>query len=160
MKLAKIDHSRCGEHRATTYVWVADDMGPEELAKLTDEARNNYMAAIDACKNSPDKPPYAGHEPNYRSYPSTVTLAEAQADHDLKKAAYAAWQEQERAAQKTFATYLVDAAAGRIKQFWDAEPALKAGVSWGHRHGDQIDYGEIEAWRKDLNAKVEEDEYL
>jgi hypothetical protein len=100
MKLAQIDHSRCGEWRATTYVWVADDMGTDELGKLVEEARVNYLIAIDTCKANPAKPPYTGHEPNYRSYPSTVTLAEAQEDHARKKAAYTAWEEQERAAQK------------------------------------------------------------
>lgn len=159
MKLATIEHKRCGEYRATTYVWVADDMGDTELSRLVGEAQKRYLTAIDACKNSDAKPPYAGHTPNFGAYPGTMTLAEIQADHEKKKTTWAAWEEQERAAQKTFAFYLVEAAGGRIKQFWDGEPALKAEISWGHRHGDPIDYSEVEAWRRDLNAKADEEEF-
>lgn len=158
MKIARIDHNRCGEHRATTYVWVADDMGRYELTKLVTEARTSYLAAIDASKTNSTRPPYAGSVPNYSAYPNTTTLAEAQADHERKKNAYDAWEARERLAQKSFAAFLVDVAEGRIQQFWDGEPALKVEIAWGHRHGDVIDYSEVEAWRKDLNAKTEDED--
>ena len=147
MKLARIEHWRCGEpinwrgrESGYTYVWVADDMTVVELEKLCDEARSSYLDTEAAYKKlTPITPP--GYGVNVLTgTPDTMTVGELRAEHAAKEKAYKEWQARQSEARKPFAYWLELHGSGRIKQFHEERPAIVVELLWGHNHGVTIDY--------------------
>jgi hypothetical protein len=159
MKLARIEHKRCGEYRATTHVWIPDEMGSEELGRLAHEARNAMLKAEDDFANSPDAPKHPGWAPAYEKFPNK-TAAEIKSEHDALVATYKAWEARKNAAKRTFAETLKATSGGAVKTFYGYEewPGIEAEISWGHRHGQIFDVSPTDPSAKDINAPKSEDE--
>jgi hypothetical protein len=151
MKLAQVDHERCGEIRATTYVWVSDHMDREVFAAYVKTATNLYLTYEGAFKIAP-RPVPPGYEPNYKQYPN-MTVAEVQALHQVEVIAYKEWAAKQEDTRKTFAELLVEVGEGHIRHFTDIPTdSLSTTVNWGHRHGTTVRYGEVDICSCDFNA--------
>lgn len=151
MKLARIDHNRCGEHDATSYVWVADDMNAEELDDLCVRAKDAHLKAAHEAKNLDT--PHPGHSPRFEAYP-TKTVAEVAALHEARLTAWKAEHALRMQARKSFVDLLVQIGGGRVADFYQAEPAMETGVWWGHQHGTDIRYGETNPNEKDVQGSL------
>jgi hypothetical protein len=157
MKLAKIDHERCRETDATTYVWVPDDFTSNGLGIFIKAAQELYLKNEEELKKAP-RPAAPGYEPNFRLHPN-LTVAEVEAVHKVQVAEYKEWSKKRDNTRKTFSTLLSEVSNGLIKGFYDLEPDILAFVSWGHRHGTTIEYGETDTdiCSKDFNAQEVDD---
>lgn len=138
MKVAKINHYRCDDFSATTYVWVPDDTTQEQFEDAVFKAQDVYLAFCRefAARIKVGDP---GWVVDYRNYPNKqATLAEIDEEFAAKKAVYNEWHEQEKKAYKTFGEYL--RAEGYIP-LWDHEPELLIEeLDWSHYHGIHIGY--------------------
>jgi hypothetical protein len=150
MKLAQIDHERCDEIRAVTYVWIPDDLTVTDLDAFIKTAQELYLKNEEEFKSA-DKLRDPGYSPNYSLYPP-MTVAEINAAHKEKVDAYKIWEEKREASRQTFASLLVEVSNGSIKEFEDFPPEFNMVVNWGHRHGTRIEYGETDVCSKDFNA--------
>jgi hypothetical protein len=160
MKLAKVVHVRC--HRrsfdeAETYVWVDDAMSSEEFADLVKCARTAYDQAGKDFEQA-EQPPVVPWGPDFSKFPNK-TVAEVTAEHEVAKGKLDAWKKRKEEAQANFAHHLKAVGEGRIVYFWENKLGLDVELDWGHRHGQDIAYGETEI--KDLPGTIErEDRYF
>jgi hypothetical protein len=159
MKLACVEHTRCREYDATTYVWVADDMTKQELQSFCAQAAGKYLTAEKELQDAPTPYVHPGYLPDFERYPNK-TVAEVKAEHAKQLAAYNHWHEKSEASRKTFAYYLAEISSGRIMEFYAITPDLQVGVNWGCNHGVVIDYGKTDVTAKDLNAPLPDDSSL
>jgi hypothetical protein len=141
MKIAVVSHQRCDEDTdKRTLVWIPDEMTPEQFQEAVNVAAADYLAVMDRWKKA-EKPndyqPYG--PPPYENYP-TLTVEQIKREWADKKAAWEEWDKKRQRAQKTFAAFL----HGRygIVAFYDHKPEHYSEVSWGHRHGVRLEYGE------------------
>ncbi len=145
MKLARIEHWRCGEPvgwkdgSGSTYVWVPEDLTEAEFDDLCDRAQKAYFASVEELKRLIPTSP-CGYGPQFENFPDK-TVKEVVALHAEKKKAWDEQQAKRKAAQRSFTEILKDISGGVIKSFWDTTFALTAQLSWGHRHGEDIDMG-------------------
>jgi|SRR5208282_1872503 len=144
--IARVDHYRCdqpaGKWGLSTYVWIPKTMTHEEFEALCDKAQKEYFRAADAIKKLMLKailPP--GYSPQYDKYPDK-TVAEVKAIHAVETEEWNKRNILVREEQRSFAQILKDVSDGTILNFWDIEFPIKTEVHWGHRHGEDIDYGE------------------
>jgi hypothetical protein len=159
MKLACVEHIRCRENDAITYVWVADDMTKQELQSFCAQAADKYLAVEKELQSAPAPYAHPGCTPDFEQYPNK-TVAEVKAEHAKQFAAYNHWHEKFEASRKTFAFRLAEASSGRIMEFYAITPSLQVGVNWGCKHGVVIDYGKTDVAAKDLNAPLPDDSSL
>lgn len=156
MKLAKIEHIRCREYDATSYVWVADDMTDDELDKLCILARDAYLQAEHDAKTLKSEP--IGYGPNYEQHAQLFPnkkIGEIKAEYEKKLAIWNEAEARRKQARKTFATLLIELGAGRIESFYDHELEIEVAVSWGHQHGVEIVYGEENPTSKELLGSLD-----
>jgi hypothetical protein len=146
MKLARIEHWRCGEPISWkggggyTYVWVADEMTAEELETLCGHARTSYLDAERAAKAAtPVAPPGYGAQ-IMPGIPDDKTVGELRREYDALAKAYKEYQETCDRARKPFGHWLQLHSNGTVKLFWNNEPALQVEIDWGHNHGVTIDH--------------------
>jgi hypothetical protein len=146
MKLARIEHWRCGEPiswkhgTGYTYVWVPIDMSEEELDALCEEAQKSYLdTEHEFKKQAPVSPPGYGAiiAPNT---PDTITVGELRAEYEERAKAYKAYNEHVDTSRKSFAWHLKKVSGGTIIEFWAEKPDLETKLSWGHNHGVTIDH--------------------
>lgn len=142
--LARVNHYRCdqpaGKWGTSTYVWVPKAMTTEEFEVLCEKARKSYLDAADAAKKLVGTPA-PGYGPQYDRYPDK-TVAEVKAIHAAETEAWSKRNVVVKAEQRTFAQILKDVSNGAVLGFWDVEVPIDVQVNWGHRHGNDIDYGE------------------
>jgi hypothetical protein len=145
MKLARIEHWRCGEPigwkngSGSTYVWVPDSMTEEEFSTFCENARQSYLLVEEGFKKkAPVYPP--GYGPSIEHYPDTMTVAEIKADHAKKTAAYKTYTDECNRARKPYSWHLQLVSGGTIRLFYDVKPELEYELSWGHRHGTTIEH--------------------
>jgi len=145
MKLAKIEHWRCGEPigwkdtPGSTYVWVPDDLTEEEFEALCDKAQKEYFRAAEELKKLIPTAP-CGYGPRFENFPDK-TVAEVLAVHAVEKKKWDEQQAARKAATRSFSEILKEISGGIIKSFWDTKFPLEATVNWGHRHGEDIQTG-------------------
>jgi hypothetical protein len=89
MKLAKVMHIKCDENRASTYVWIPDEMTEEQFQSLCDGARTNYLDVEGKFVANGVQYPRL----DYDRHPGK-TVAEVKALHDVAVAAYEATKKQ------------------------------------------------------------------
>lgn len=157
MKLAKVNHQRCDDpYRATTYVWVADDMSATQFQVFVDAARDEYLQLVDAFAKEP-----AAKHPGYRfdieKFDSSKSVAEAQAEFKRMQQEHHDWEQRKAATKSTFGSFLSKHSNGAIVGFYNFDPAIKAEVKWGHRHGTEIDYTNVTPTENDFNANKDDD---
>jgi hypothetical protein len=148
MKVAKIEHYRCGEPAGkwglTSYVWIPDEMAEEEFETLCGTARKAYMDAERAMKAAtPLAAPGYGATilPNT---PDEKTVRQLRAEYETRAKAYKEYQKTVADNRKPFTKHLVEASGDSIKLFWDHPPAVSTKLDWGHNHGTTIEHGETE----------------
>jgi hypothetical protein len=145
MKLARIEHWRCGEPigwkdtPGSTYVWVPDDLTEQEFEDLCERARKEYFRSADELKKLIPTSP-SGYGPQFENFPD-LTVKEVLAIHAEKKKAWDEQQAKRKAAQRSFTEILKDISGGIIKSFWDTTFPLDVKVDWGHNHGVDIQTG-------------------
>lgn len=150
MKLARIEHWRCGEpmyykgHNGSTYVWVPKDMTAEELDALCEEAQKAYLDTEREMKSAaPVAPPgYSGFVTN--ATPDDMTVGELRAQHEKQTQAYKEYQALVEKSRKPFGWHLHQVSGGEVLQFWGEKPELEVELSWGHNHGTTIDHSPTE----------------
>lgn len=153
MKLALVQHERCGEtdYGYGTYVWVSDEMTEEQFDDLVDLAQKSYLKA-EAELNQAAQPMNPGYQPKLSEFPDK-TVREVQAIHAAREKAWKAYEKRRDAARQPFSKHLVHVSEGSIKDFYEIEPPLVAEASWGHRHGTVIDYGSTKVNKAPEEAK-------
>jgi hypothetical protein len=156
VKLAFIEHDRCGEWAASTYVWVEASMHSDDLEGLVEAAKKCYLDAEEAFKKDPDCPPLPNWQNKYSRWPDK-TVKEAEFLFEAQEKLRKAWEKKRDSARRSFAEHLVAVSGGKVQLFYDVEIPLRVTCSWGHRHGTTIDMGETKPNAKDLNAYQEQD---
>ncbi|GEM_PF-6001835 len=143
-KIARIKHYRCdqpaGKWGLSTYVWVPETMTEEEFEALCDKAQKEYFRAADAAKKLMGIPP-PGYSPRYDQYPDK-TVAEVKAIHAAETEEWNRRSAVVKAEQRSFAQLLTVVSDGVVWGFWDIEFPIDIDLHWGHRHGEDIAYGE------------------
>lgn len=141
MKLARIDHIRCREYAACTFVWVRDNMTDEELEERVVAAQKEYLATIKdfGKRDKPAASPWA--QPHWEEHRSRLVgdvLDEFKAMRD-EAMIYA----KSRSTALQDFDYFLKQQEG-IEGFWDHEFEMHADVDWGHAHALKIEYGETD----------------
>lgn len=139
MKLARVEHDRCGEWAATTFLMVPDELTEEEFRLAIRRARDSYDADARAFLESKSAPSYP-YAQDYEKYPDDMTMKEVRQAREDKKREYKEWEERRSRASQSFGTYLLREIEG--SQNLHEAPALEGSVNWGHQHGRSIDYGD------------------
>src|ERR1035441_8131479 len=101
MRLAKIEHFRCSEYDCTTYIGIPDNMTLEEFKEKVRLAEADYHAFVDEWTALGKDIPYPGNSPQYAKYPDK-TVTEVNAEWELKKAPYEAFQRKRDEAKQSF----------------------------------------------------------
>ena len=164
MKLARIEHYRCGQPAGkwgtSTYVWVPDTMTVDELQVYVDVARKSYMDAEEEMKLwQPAVPP--GYGPIIQpGTPDTATVGELRAKYEVDAAKWKAYQAATQAGRKPFAHHLNVASGGAILEFWGRKPDMDAECDWGHQHGVTIDMSETKIGDYPPTDKDDEEDYV
>lgn len=141
LKIARIDHDRCYELSAVTYVWVPEDWTNDNLKAVVKAAQKAYLEFLESWKDeNPPNNATSYSQPRYKDFPDK-TVAEVDAIHKAEREEYKAWSEKRTQAKKSFGWYLEQEGC---RQFWGYVPEMHATVDWGHRHGTPIDYDETE----------------
>jgi hypothetical protein len=166
MKIARVDHWRCdqpvdfrkgGGH---TYVWVPDTMTVGEFEALCEKAQQAYFKAEDELREiHPTLPP--GYGPRFENFPDKL-VSEVLAEHAKLTVAWEKQQALKKAAQRTFTQILKEVSGGSVLGFWDIEFPISTEVHWGHRHGEDVRYGDerVEDSCPDSLGKPEEEDGL
>jgi hypothetical protein len=145
MKLARVEHYRCGEPvdwkggGGTTYVWVPDDLTEKEFEELCGKAQAEYFRSAEELKKLIPTSP-CGYGPRFENFPDK-TVKEVLAVHAEEKKKWDAQQSKRKEAQRSFTEILKDISGGIIKSFWDTKFPISVELSWGHRHGEDLDMG-------------------
>jgi hypothetical protein len=163
MKLARIEHYRCGEPMGWkngtgyTYVWVPDAYSPERLQEVVDQARQSYLNAEHEFKSStpPMAPAWSGVDVS--KYPDTMSVAEIKEDIRKREDAYKAHRDKSDLARKPFAWHLKQASGEAVLEFHENKPTIQAECDWGHNHGTTIEHSPTEL--SDFPFEDETEEY-
>ena len=160
MKLARVEHWRCGEPigwkgtPGSTYVWVPEDMNEEVFEDICEKARKAYLdTEAEFKKLAPVSPP--GYGGSIQGWPDIATVADIRADYAKKEKAYKEYHEKGSAARKPFSWHLQQAHSG-IKLFHEVKPEIDIELSWGHAHGTTLELGATQI--SDYPIPTDEDE--
>lgn len=138
MKLAAVQHIRCGSWEDRLYVWIPDEMTEEELDDLVDDAMRAYLEADIAGKEAAPEDP--GYTPPYALYPDKL-VKDVQNEYNRQKLLYTEWYQKHETAKKPFDWHLYRLSGGKIRHLFDMgddNGMIEVFVDWGHRHGTTI----------------------
>lgn len=142
MKVARIDHIRCGEYSACTIVWVRDNMSQTELEERVETAEREYIAALKEFSEQGERPGTNAYgQPNWEANRDRL-VGDVLDEHKQAKVERAAYDKARQQALKTFDDFLT--AQEGIESFWQDNFALHGEMDWGHQHGTKIEYGETD----------------
>lgn len=162
MKLARIEHWRCGEPiswkhgTGYTYVWVPIDMSEEELDALCEQAQESYLNTEHEFKKLTPAPSPGYGATITSATPDTKTVGELKAEHEAATKAYKEYQAMVEKARHQFAWHLKEVSGGAVLQFWEQKPELSVEANWGHNHGVTIEHSGTKI--KDYPSSQVEDE--
>jgi hypothetical protein len=148
MKLACIEHYRCDEPAAHTYVWVEPEWSEEQFEEAVERAEKAYNEALKAYKEQQGEDPYprgAWPEPDYKDFPD-MTVAEVQKIHEEKRAEREKWKATKTRALRPFSRFLEDEG---LVNFYSVDAEYETTVWWGHRHGERLDYEDTDPNKSD-----------
>lgn len=141
MKIARVHHIRCSEYDGCTLLWVPDDWDQIKLEEAVTTAKKRYLEWYEEHDIN-DKPPndYQPHrQPDFKSYPQSMSIGDILASHAKKKAEWEAWNDEHRKHDRSFEEWLHELYS-EVNSFWKYDPELQTDVSWGHRHGTKLRY--------------------
>lgn len=138
MRIGKIEHMRCDEIEAHTYVVIPDGWSKDDFSARVRAARDAYQTMIDTIP--PDEPPRPDHYPNLVKLDPSVTVGELLKERQEKQAAWTAWFEEREKARRSFGEHLKDHGLVLVQDYEDHEFIP---INWGHRHGQKIHYDGI-----------------
>jgi hypothetical protein len=141
MKLVRINHIRCDEYDAITYMMAPDEWSKEDIHSAIDRAQSKYLDALKRANVTKPIPPndykeYTG--PPYGNFPD-LTVKEVQEEWDRKKEEYMKWKNSRIGIKKSVTNFLQDEG---FTHLYDDKSAVEATMDWGHRHGSRIEYEE------------------
>lgn len=139
MKLAKIEHYRCGEWDANNYVWVPDAMTREELLVLVSAAQRDCREAEKTIEGV-EAPPHRSWWDFFEKADQNKSLATVKLEYAEHEAHYKAWEAKRDAARKSFWQRLCGLSGGKVLSFSDGECGLEVECDWGHSHGLKVNY--------------------
>jgi hypothetical protein len=146
MKLARIEHWRCGEPiswksgSGSTYVWVPDEMLAEELDSFCDQAQKSYLDTEKEFRDAAPAPPPGYGATIKPNTPDTKTVGELRTEYETQTKDYKEYQALLEKSRKPFAWHLNMVSGGTIIQFWELVADLEVEVDWGHNHGVTIEH--------------------
>jgi endonuclease YncB( thermonuclease family) len=141
MKLAKIDHYRCGDYDSTLYVVIPDDMTVDQLDELVSLASDKAIEAERVGQGV--APVYPRRDILIQTMPKTSTLAEVDSAFEEQKHEYDAFQKKKDEARRSFYSWLGEVSGDRIMAVHDYDFGdFEVSCSWGHNHGVSLDYAE------------------
>lgn len=139
MKLVRIEHPRCHEilWGEETYVFAPDDWDEDDIWEHAFKAQKTYLDYLQSFMNieGPEKVMYLNTS-FYNKYPDK-TVSEVKKIFEEKKQKYEEWDNKRKRAKYPFTHFLIEEGFQYISDNIDTEIEL----SWGHRHGTDIDYG-------------------
>jgi hypothetical protein len=138
LRLIRIDHSRCGEPVAHTFILAPADWDAKTIDQGIQNAYKAYWDAIQIAQNKEKEPPTGNPTvAKYKEYPDK-TVAEVEAIFAEQFATHSAWQKDQWKARQEFQTFLKGEG---FTLLWDDEAKIpRFDVNWGHRHGISINY--------------------
>jgi len=152
VKLARVDHNRCDEIQASTYVWVSEDMGKGEFETRVNIAAKEYEAKLTAVRAAMPKRRLFGNGPDSAYLANNRALSVNDVIEKWKRERDEAKEQEklQRAAEGSFASFLCD--GENVQTFYGGQPEgmLTDEVYWGHRHGISIAYGSTDDELRDF----------
>lgn len=138
LKMVRVNHVRCDERQAWTYVWAPADWDAKKLRETTRAAQAAYLEAHKHYREQRVAPNAWRYGPvPYASYPD-MTVKDAKAMWDGLEADFRAWEKRNRETERDFDDFLTDQGFTSMWSHVEGE----VDVDWGHRHGVAIHYGE------------------
>jgi len=136
MKLVRIEHNRCGEWSATTHLLAPDHITEEQLEQDAEKAMAAFLKVRDEFEKA-GKRPKLHMSQTIDKFPDHMTIAEAKEVVASHRQKCDEWSEKRKAAVRSFGEHMTDLGYTRIPM---AEGIMSATISWGHRHGEYLDY--------------------
>lgn len=138
VKLAYIQHERCGESAGGLYVFIPEDWDKGKLREIVDRC---VLEHIKEAKDYNDnkKPPNAWaryNQPNYSLFPD-LTVKEAKKEWDKMGRVYKEWEAATAGSKKSFSSRLKDEG---VISLYDVESNIEVYAEWGHHHGLHLQY--------------------
>ena len=154
MRLARVDHYRCDDIAASTYVWIPDEKDQAAFEVDVARAQEAFLAAGAAAAEHAGPRPVSAWSPGLTPLrlddaPDSTTVGELRAARAQAQAEWAAWEAKRKAASRPFGSFLADLG---YRAFYDIEPALVADLGWGHRHGQALDLDDTAPGGRDLRG--------
>jgi len=152
MRLCCVDHYRCDEVSAHTYVWCEQDWSEEQFQEAVDKAEKAYNLSLKEYSDVMEKDPFpeAAYRPKFEDYPDML-VADIIANHEEKIVTRNKWKALKTNAQRPFSRFLLDEG---LVDFYDVEAEYETTIWWGHRHSERLDYEDNSPWTKDLKEQA------
>lgn len=134
MKLARVEHFRCGDYAGYTYVMAPDDTTEERFQQDVNTAVTQYLAALDQFNQQ--NPPVDFLDIRTHEFPAGTTVEQARAMVKTRDQENHDWHVRRATLTHEFGHYLKPLGYVLVGE---AEH-IEAEADWGHRHGQEINY--------------------
>lgn len=138
MQLVKIDHERCGEYSAWTFVTAPDEWTSGVIRERVRAAQDAYLVEFEKASTGQPEPPRPGYQPAYAKSPDRL-VRDVLAEFEAAKAIHDAWLASRYRTRTTFESFLLQ--QGFVSLSSEESGAVEVDVDWGHRHGQRLSYG-------------------
>jgi hypothetical protein len=139
VKPIQIKHTRCSDWSGSTYILAPVAWTKSEIRQKIEAARTAYLKAFDEAKRD------AGPAPSYPhvititpTLPRDMTVGDLLDRQTRDKKRYEEYQSRRRYTHRRFEDFLADEG---FVPFHDEDHVDEFECDWGHRHGDQLSYG-------------------
>lgn len=155
-RLIHIQHERCQEYAASTYVLAPVEWSYSQIDKAIYNAQQEYYKAVELAKQHQKvpQPPYGlPSVAIFKKYPEK-TVQEVLDMLEEQRVAYKSWEDNYGVTKTPFINFLV-------KQGFETlyEANAKMVCNWGHKHGTRIEYSETVEDTMPLPIKVVDPEF-
>lgn len=164
MKTIKINHWRCDEPSAYTFVLCPEEWTSEEINNKLVKAQKEYLGAIEEANKAiePEKVHYHGTYTDLMKIGKEnpdLTFAEVNQIWEDQKEAYNEWYKKQQMLTQSFTRFLI---AQGFRHLYALDEDLEFELYWGHRHGERLDYEDTKVDTmvkpRDYNEKEEKSE--
>jgi hypothetical protein len=152
-QLIRVDHWRCGEPSAYTFVLAPPDWDFEQIIEALSRARESYLEALEVARSDEPEPPWPpSNLDSILENRSDQTIAQVKAEIEQMRAIRSEWSERQYRTRRQFESFLRD--EGFLSLFDENAEIESFEIDWGHRHGTAIDYSETKTDTLPIPAKL------
>jgi len=134
-RLIKIRHYRCGEPDGSSYVIAPESKTNEQIEADVDAAAEELIKSIEGFKELHNSTPPKAY-PRVEDYSEDLTLKEIKVLMESDRQKRKDFDARKRQATASYESFLY-----KKGYEWIGECEDEFEISWGHRHGMRLDYG-------------------